>query len=228
VIKSHFVIYWLMKILKSYEIFESFEIFNELFEILENFEILKFLTEYTSREVYSLWGTVGKMPIRKKRNSLLLDIWYFDPPTHGISTPYPWNIEPPTHDILSPPTHGISTPYPWYFDPPIHGISTPIPMPGWYIDPLTHGISTPLSMVFWPPYHGISTPYACYFDLPSYLLIRNGGGSKYHGGFNLPYRGWSQFSIRGFNRSWIEIYPGVNLPWGSKYHMTPAKHFGAK
>jgi hypothetical protein len=38
-------------------------------------------------------------------------------------------------------------------------------------------------------------------------------------GFNLPYRG-GQFSIRGFNIPWMKIDPGVNLPWGSKYHMT--------
>jgi hypothetical protein len=37
---------------------------------------------------------------------------------------------------------------------------------------------------------------------------------------NLPYRG-GQFSIRGFNIPWMKIDPGVNLPWGSKYHMTP-------
>ena len=29
-----------------------------------------------------------------------------------------------------------------------------------------------------------------------------------------------QFSIRGFNIPWMKIDPGVNLPWGSKYHMT--------
>ena len=34
---------------------------------------------------------------------------------HGISTPYPWYIEPLTHGIL--------TTYPWYIDPPTHGIS---------------------------------------------------------------------------------------------------------
>ena len=139
------------------------------------FLFLKILTEYTSREVYSLWGRVGKMlfrPIRKKRNSLLFDKWYFDPPIHGISTPLPIVYWPP---------------YPWYFDPPSNGISTP--------------------------------PYTWYFDLPAYLLIRN-GGVKIPWGFNLPYRG-GQFSIRGFNILWMKIDPGVNLPWGSKYHMTP-------
>ena len=58
-------------------------------------EFLKILTEYTSHEVYLLRGRVGKMPIRKKRNSLLFDKWYFDPP-------YPWNIDPPTHGIFTP------------------------------------------------------------------------------------------------------------------------------
>jgi hypothetical protein len=27
-------------------------------------------------------------------------------------------------------------------------------------------------------------------------------------------------SIRGFNIPWMKIDPGVNLPWGSKYHDT--------
>ena len=103
---------------------------------------LKLLTEYTSRKVYSLWGRVGKMPIRKKQNSLLFDKWYFDPPTHGISTPYPW-----------------------YFDPPIHGILTSLP-------------------ISW---------------------LEMGGGVKIPWGFNLPYRGGGQFSIRGFNIPWMKI-----------------------
>jgi len=42
-------------------------------------------------------------------------------------------------------------------------------------------------------------------------------------GFNLPYRG-GQFSIRGLNIPWKKIDPGVNLPWGSKYNMTPGKY----
>ena len=32
-----------------------------------------------------------------------------------------------------------------------------------------------------------------------------------------------QFSIRGFNIPWMKTYPGVNLPWGSKYHDTGMK-----
>ena len=46
------------------------------------------------------------------------------------------------------------------------------------------------------------------------------GGVKLPWGFNLPYRGGVQFSIRGFNIPWMKIDPGVNLPWDSKYHMT--------
>jgi hypothetical protein len=30
-----------------------------------------------------------------------------------------------------------------------------------------------------------------------------------------------QFSIRGVNISWMKIDPGVNIPWDSKYYMTP-------
>jgi hypothetical protein len=58
-------------------------------------------------------------------------------------------------------------------------------------------------------------------------LIRN-GGSKYYGG-SIYHTGGVQFSIRGFNIPWMKIDPGVNLPWGSKYHMTPVhslKNYG--
>jgi hypothetical protein len=34
-----------------------------------------------------------------------------------------------------------------------------------------------------------------------------------------------QFSTRGFNIPWMKIDPGVNLPWGSKYHMIPGLPF---
>jgi hypothetical protein len=34
-----------------------------------------------------------------------------------------------------------------------------------------------------------------------------------------------QFSIMGFNIPWMKIDPGVNLPWGSKYHDTGIKDF---
>ena len=47
-----------------------------------------------------------------------------------------------------------------------------------------------------------------------------GGGSKYHGGSIYHTGGGGQFSIRGFNIPWMKIDTGVNLPWGSKYHMT--------
>jgi hypothetical protein len=110
--------------------------------------------------------------------------------------PYPWYL----------------TPYQWYFDalpmafwPPTYGISPP---------PLIHGILTHLPMVYWPPIHGnltplpmvYRTPYPWYFDPSAYLLIRNEG-------VKVPYR--------GVNIPWMKIDPGVNLPWGSKYHMTP-------
>jgi hypothetical protein len=66
----------------------------------------------------------------KRRFNLLLYIGYH----------VQWNIEPPTHGILTPLPMVYRPPYPWY------------------IEPLTHGISTPLSMVFCPPTHRISTP----------------------------------------------------------------------
>jgi hypothetical protein len=137
--------------------------------------------------VYSLWGRVEKMPIRKKRNSFFFYI-------NGILTLLPMVYWPLYPWYINPPTHGILTPYPWYFDPPTHGISTPLSMvfwpaypcyidtqaqlvywspSPWYIDPPIHGILTPLPMEYW-------SPYTWYFDLPAYLLIRNGGGSIYH------------------------------------------------
>ena len=176
-----------MKILKSYEIFESFEIlwklrilifFWKFWTLKFYMKSLKLLTEYTSHKVYSLWGRVGKMPIRKKQNSLLFDKWYFDPPTHGISTPLPMEYRPL---------------YPWYFDPP------------------THGISTPLPMEYRTPTH------ECLTSLPiSWLEM----GVKKNMGVQFIIQG-GQFSIRGFNIPWMKIDPRVNLPWGSKYHMTP-------
>jgi hypothetical protein len=88
---------------------------------------------------------------------------------------------------------------------PTHGILTPLPIVNQtmvyrtsypcYIEHPTHGILTPYPWYIETPMHGISNP------LPiSWLEMRE---------FNLPNRG-IQFSIRGFN-----------IPWGSKYHMTP-------
>jgi hypothetical protein len=96
-------------------------------------------------------------------------------------------------------------PYPWHFDPlPMVYRPPPLsmvfwPTYPWYIDPL--------SMVIWPPSQWyIEPPYPWYFDPSAYLLIRNEG-------VKVPYR--------RVNIPWMKIDPGVNLPWGSKYHMTP-------
>ena len=151
--------------------------------------------------------------------------WYIDSPTHGISTllpmvhvyrpPYPWHIDPPTHGISTPltmiyqpPTHGILTLLPMVYRPHNHGILTPYP---WYIEPPTHGIST-------PPTHGISTPLPMVFWPPSIFWLEM-RGVKIPWGFNLPYRGRSVFN-KGVNIPWMKIDHGVNLQWGSKYHMT--------
>jgi len=57
------------------------------------------------------------------------------------------------------------------------------------------------------------------------------GGSIYHRQglgipwvFNSPFKG-DQFSIRGVNIPWMKIDLEVNIPWGSKYHMTPVGSF---
>ena len=39
-------------------------------------------------------------------------------------------------------------------------------------------------------------------------------------GIQFTIQGGGQFSIKGFNIPWMKIDPGVNLTWGSKYHMT--------
>ena len=128
--------------------------------------------------------------------------------------PYPWYFDPPTHGILI---------HPWYIDPPTHGILTPYL---WYIEPLTHGISTPLSMVFWPPppTHRMSTPYTWYFDLPAYLLIRNGGGGQNTMRVQFTIQGGSVFN-KGVQYTMDVNWPRVQLPWGSKYHMTPVVNY---
>ena len=69
-------------------------------------------------------------------------------------------------------------------------------------------------------------PYPWFFYLLVYLLIRNEEGAKYHGG-SIYHTGGGQFSVRGVNIPWMKIDPGVNLPWGSKYHMTPGLYFYA-
>ena len=149
--------------------------------------------------------------------------WYFEPLTHCISIPYPWYFDSTSHGILHPYPWYIN-PYPWYFDsytwyiePPTHSILTPYP---WYLTPLTLVYRTPY--LYWHSIHGILHPYPWYFDHPAYLLIRN-EGVKIPWGFNLPYWG-SQFSIRGVNVPWMKINPSVNLPWGSKYHMTAGEN----
>jgi hypothetical protein len=136
-----------------------------------------------------------------------------------------------THDILNPlpmaywpPTHGMSTPYPWYIDPHTHGISIPYP---WYFHPLPMEYRTlypwyfePLPTVFWLPTHVILTPYPWYIDpLPMVYQPLSFGRNEE-----------GQFTMRGFKVQWRKINPGsiyhmkidhgVNIPWGSKYHMT--------
>ena len=98
---------------------------------------------------------------------------------------------------MEPHTHGISTPYPWYLAPPTIDILTPLPMVFW---PPIHGILIPLPMEYRPPIHGILTPYPWYVDpLPiSWLEMR---GVKIPWGFNLPYRG-SVFNKGGQNTIW--------------------------
>jgi hypothetical protein len=103
--------------------------------------------------------------------------------------------------VYRPPTHGILIPLPIEYRPPYMVFWPPYP---WYFDPLP--------MVYRPPYPWYFDPLSI-----SWLEMRR---VKIPWGFNLPYRG-GQFSIKGVNIPWMKIDPGVNLPWGSKYHMTP-------
>ena len=48
--------------------------------------------------------------------------------------------------------------------------------------------------------------------------IRQTGNQQFVG--SIYHTGGSVFN-KGFNIPWMKIDPGVNLPWGSKYHMTP-------
>ena len=76
--------------------------------------------------------------------------WYINPPTHGISTPYPWQYWPP---------------YPWYINPHTHGILTPQPMVFW--PPCPWNIDPPLPMVYQTLSYGI---------MNSFLLVEMRGG----------------------------------------------------
>jgi hypothetical protein len=114
----------------------------------------------------------------------------------------------------------------------IHGILTPLPMVyrppyPWYIDPPTHGILTSLPMEYRPPYLWYIKPSLMVLWTPLFLW-KWGGGSIYHEGVqNTMKKNWPRG--RGRNTIW-NIEPGVkisyvNLPWGSKYHMTPGVMF---
>ena len=94
-----------MTILKSYEIFEFWNFIY--FLKFSNFQIF-----------WNFW-------------TLKLFFGKFWLPTDGISTLYPWNIDPPTHGILNPLPMVYRLSYAWYFDPPSHRISTPYT---WYFD----------------------------------------------------------------------------------------------
>ena len=124
------------------------------------------------------------------------DHWYMESPAYSILIPLPMVFVPPP---LLPMIY--RTTYSWYFEPPTHGTSNPLSMMyrtpySWHIEPPTYGISNPLPMDYRTLAH---------------LLIRNEGVQNTLG-FNLPYR--------GFNIPCMKIDPGVNIPWGSKYHMT--------
>ena len=124
----------MMKILKSYEIFElKFYIFFLIFKFSNFLKLLNFKFFWENFDPPTDGISTPLLMVYRPPY-----LWYFDPPTHGILTPYPWYIDPPTHGILTPPTHGILTPLPMVYRPPYP----------WYIEPLTHGISTSLSMVF--------------------------------------------------------------------------------
>ena len=100
-------------------------------------------------------------------------------------------------------------PYPWYIDPP-----NPL-----YFDPPAHGISTPLPMVYQTLSYGIMNS-SLLVEMRGGGVNLPGGGSKYNDkkltpGVQIPYGKLNPGS------KYMKIDPGVNLPWDSKYHMTP-------
>jgi hypothetical protein len=67
---------------------------------------------------------------------------------HRKGVDMPCDIESPTNSIKTHPTHGISTPYPWYIDPLPMVYRPPY---SWYINPLSM-VYRPLSIVYRSPY----------------------------------------------------------------------------
>ena len=78
---------------------------------------------------------------------------------------------------------------------------------------------TPYSWHIEPPTYGISNPLPMVYRTLAHLLIRNEGVQNTLG-VQYTIQGGVQFSIKGFNIPCMKIDPGVNIPWGSKYHMT--------
>jgi hypothetical protein len=93
--------------------------------------------------------------------------------------------------------------YPWYFDPlSIFCTLSMLFLPAylWYIEHPTYAILTHLSMVCCSP------------------LDYKWGASTYHR--SSIYHTVGRFSIRGLNIPWMQIYPGIKIPWESKYNMS--------
>jgi hypothetical protein len=137
--------------------------------------------------------------------------WYIEPLPMVYRTPYPWYIEAPTHGISNALSMIYRAPYPWYFEHPTHGISNPLlmvfwPLYPWYIESPTHGLSNPQSMVY-------QIPYPWYIEALLISWLEMGGGSKYDGGFNLPYRGFSSQSGGSTYHGWKLTVLLKSPPW---------------
>jgi len=100
---------------------------------------------------------------------------YFEPSTHGILTPYPWNIKPPlvlccdsSTTVMEywPPSHSILYSYPWYCDPVHMEYHTPSCLKLW-VKYNCYRILTP------PPSHSILYPYPIQFQFNSLLKLTN-------------------------------------------------------
>jgi hypothetical protein len=106
--------------------------------------------------------------------------FYFDPPSHGISTllpmvfwpPYPWYFDPlsmvywTTYPwYIHPLSMVFWLPYTCYFDCPKHAILTPLPMV----------YRPPLPMVFWPLYLWYIDPLPMIFGPPSIFWLEMRG-----------------------------------------------------
>ena len=148
--------------------------------------------------------------------------------------PYQWHYEPPMHCISNPLSMVYRTTLSMVFWPPYK----------WYIKIPTCGISNPLLMIFWTSLSVVYRPPCLSLDNSSLFMVYQ----THYPWYSDPYHSWyirslpiSWLEMRGFKIPWGSTYiaggrlvfnkgiqytmnenlPLVNIPWGSKYHISP-------